>query len=564
MLLELRVKNFALIEKLEINFKKGLNVLSGETGAGKSIIIGALEMLLGGRASREVIRSGNDKAYIEAVYDPIELKKINEILKEYGIEPDSEILLFSREIKRNGRNRSRINGQSATLSMIRKISSHLVDIHGQHEHQSLLDVKLHLDFLDDFIGSDIDTLKSEVATEYAKIRDIEKELEELQIDEGEKAREIDLLEFQINEIDDASLKSGEFEKLQKRYRKLSNIEEIFSTTGMIHNNINGDDFQNEGILNKIGSFMTELDNFKEYDDKLNNFYSQIKDIYYLLQDFGYEIREYNEELDFDKEKLKDIEKRLDIINSLKKKYGSTVNKILVYKKEMEEKRDNLKEQDQLIDKLEKKKKDLEKDYYKKAEKLSKIRKKSAKNLELRIKEELVDLAMKDVIFEVDFQKNRPQKTGIDNIEFLISPNPGEELKPLVQIASGGELSRIMLAFKTIIADIDKVDTLIFDEVDSGVGGKTAQKMAEKLAVIANKRQVVCITHLPQIASMSDQHYFIDKRTEKNNTYTTIYQLDNDGKTKELARMLGGVKMTKTTVEHAEEMLKMAENKKNNV
>ncbi|HKL75622.1 MAG TPA: DNA repair protein RecN [Halanaerobiales bacterium] len=564
MLLDLKVKNFALIEKLEINFKKGLNVLTGETGAGKSIIIGALEMLLGGRASREVIRNGKDKAYIEAVYEPEKLDLINNKLEEYGIEPDEDILLLSREIKRTGRNRSRINGQLATLSMVSNVSSYLVDIHGQHEHQSLLDVKLHLDFLDDFIGEKIISLKEKVTNKYNEIKNINKKLQEMEIDEGEKARELDLLEFQINEIENANLKTGEFKKLEKEYKKLSNAEDIFATTGMIYNDINGDDFNNNGILDKIGHFMTELDSLKEYDDKLDSFHSQMENIYYTLQDLGYEIREYNENLDFDKKRLKEIEDRLDTINNLKKKYGETIEEILEYNQKMKKRRNELVSQEDLINELKEKRKNIKAEYYNKAEELSKIRKNSAKNLEEKIKDELTDLAMEDVLFKVKFEEKDLAGDGIDDIEFMISPNPGEDLKPLAKIASGGELSRIMLAFKKIIAEIDKVDTLIFDEVDSGVGGKTAQKMAEKLAVIGSKRQVICITHLPQIASMSDNHFYINKTAENGKTYTNINKLNGEEKPKELARMLGGVKMTDTTLDHAEEMIKLAEKKKKEI
>jgi len=564
MLLDLKVKNFALIEKLEINFKKGLNVLTGETGAGKSIIIGALEMLLGGRASREVIRNGKDKAYIEAVYEPEKLEIINNKLEEYGIEPEEDILLLSREIKRTGRNRSRINGQLATLSMVSNVSSYLVDIHGQHEHQSLLDVKLHLDFLDDFIGEKIISLKEKVTNKYNEIKNINKKLQEMEIDEGEKARELDLLEFQINEIENANLKTGEFKKLEKEYKKLSNAEDIFATTGMIYNDINGDDFNNNGILDKIGHFMTELDSLKEYDDKLDSFHSQMENIYYTLQDLGYEIREYNENLDFDKKRLKEIEDRLDTINNLKKKYGETIEEILEYNQKMKKRRNELVSQEDLINELKEKRKNIKAEYYNKAEELSKIRKNSAKNLEEKIKDELTDLAMEDVLFKVKFEEKDLAGDGIDDIEFMISPNPGEDLKPLAKIASGGELSRIMLAFKKIIAEIDKVDTLIFDEVDSGVGGKTAQKMAEKLAVIGSKRQVICITHLPQIASMSDNHFYINKTAENGKTYTNINKLNGEEKPKELARMLGGVKMTDTTLDHAEEMIKLAEKKKKEI
>ena len=561
MLIDLRVKNFALIEELEISFKEGLNVLTGETGAGKSIIIGALEMLLGGRASRDVIRKGKEKAYIEAVYEPENLAELNDILKEKGIEPDPDILLLSREIKESGRNRSRINGQLATLSMVREISRFLVDIHGQHEHQSLLDEKRHIQLLDDYIGENIIDLKKDVAEKYNKIRDLKDKMAELEIDEGEKARELDMLEFQIEEIEEANLKAGEADKLHNQYNKLTNAEEIYSTTGMIHNKINGEDYNTVGILDQIGEFMKKLELIKEYDQPLEGFHDHIKDIYYQLQDLDFQLRDYHEKIEFDDQELAKIEDRLDLINSLQKKYGKTIEDILEYKEQLVDKRDNLLEQDKLMEKLKSKLKSARDKYYQKAESLTEKRKEYSAKLENQLSTELKELAMEDVIFKVDFSKKEPAKNGIDSIQFLISPNKGEDLKPLVKIASGGELSRIMLAFKTIIADIDKVDTLIFDEVDSGVGGKTAQKMAEKLAAISYKRQVICITHLPQIASMSDNHFFITKNSEDSHTFTSIYSLDEKGKKEELARMLGGVKLTDTTLQHAEEMLEMAEQKK---
>ncbi|MFW5786731.1 MAG: DNA repair protein RecN [Halanaerobiales bacterium] len=561
MLVDLRVKNFALIDNLEISFDNGLNVLTGETGAGKSIIIGALEMLLGARASREVVRKNREKAYIEAAFEPDYLEKINNILEDSGIEPDPDILLLSREIKLNGRNRSRINGQLATLGMIRKISHYLVDIHGQHEHQSLLNQSSHLDFLDQFIGKNIVEMKKEIASIYKRIKDIDEKLNELTVDEGEKARQLDLLEFQINEINEADLKIGEEKKLQKKYQRLANMEEIFSTVGIIYNNIDGEDFNASGVLDQIGEFMKKLEEIKDYDDVLAEYYQEISDIYYKLQDLSFQLRDYHGKLEYDQKEMERFEERLDLINKLQKKYGDSIKEILKYRDEMVEKKEKLLSQEKNIKKLKSKKKKLKNKFYKKAKNLSKVRKKYSNKLEDRISQELKDLAMEDVVFSVNFAEKNPSKSGVDRIEFLISPNPGEELKPLAKIASGGELSRIMLALKTIIADTDRVDTLIFDEVDSGVGGKTAQKMAEKLACIGSKRQVICITHLPQIASMSDNHFFITKKTENKRTYTQIYELDEKGKKEELARMLGGVKLTDTTLKHAREMLKMAENKK---
>ncbi len=561
MLVDLKVKNFILFDDLEINFKNGLNVLTGETGAGKSIIIGALDMLLGSRASTDVIRDEDRITYIEAVYEPEQLEKINQILKEAGIEPDKEILLLSREIKTEGRNRSRINGQMATLSMIRKISRYLVDIHGQHEHQSLLNSGEHLNLLDEFIGEKVKNKLMILKEKYEKIKDIKNKLSGLDIDEAELARELDMLNFQIKEIEEAGLKTGELDKLKKEYKILSNMEEIHSVSGMIASELNGEDFNRENIIDRIGQLMKELKDIKSYDSQLNDFFKHLKDTFYQLQDLSFEFQNYHQELEYNEERLEEIKDRLDLIQTLQKKYGDSITEILEYKDNLIDKRKELESREEIKEELIGKKEKLKKEYNELAIQLSNIRQEHAKKLEELIKEELKDLALKETIFKVDFKEKEPGPRGLDKVEFLISTNPGEELKPLTKIVSGGELSRIMLALKTIIADIDKVDTLIFDEVDSGVGGKTAQMMAEKLALIGRKRQVICITHLPQIASMADTHYFINKKTKNNRTYTMIRELNYEQQKEELARMLGGVKTTETTYQHAEEMLKMAESKK---
>lgn len=561
MLVDFRVKNFAIIDELEINFKEGLNVLTGETGAGKSIIIDALDILLGARASTDLIRKGKDSAYIEAVFEPERIDEINNYLEDVGIEADPSLLLLTREINSRGRNRNRINGQLATAGMIKDISKYLVDIHGQHEHQSLLDSGLHLDLLDEFIGKDWKELKEKVRQKYQEILDIKNRLSKIQIDEAEKARQIDMLQFQIDEIEKAQLKEGEIEQLKQDYKVLYNMEEIYSTTGLIYNDINGDDFDNSGSLAKLGFYMKEMETIKGFDQKLEDIYEEIKDLYYKLENISFELRDYYENLEFDQEKLDKIEDRIDLINGLQRKYGETVEDILKYKEDMNKKLLDLKEQDKLIAEMEDRLNELNQEYYQLARQLSSARKKKAKELERNIIRELKELAIKDADFKIKFSEGEPRDDGIDRVEFLISTNLGEELKPLARIASGGELSRIMLALKTIIAHIDQVDTLIFDEVDSGVGGKTAQLMAEKLALISKQRQVLCITHLPQIASMADQHFFINKKTDSHHTYTDIYPLDNEGKKKELARMLGGVELTETTLKHAEEMLALAESKK---
>ncbi|AZO95640.1 DNA repair protein RecN [Halocella sp. SP3-1] len=561
MLVDFRVKNYALIDELEIQFRDGLNVLTGETGAGKSIIIGALEILLGARASSDLIRTGQETAYIEAVFEPRKLKEINSYLMEVGIEPEEKMILLSREIRENGRNRNRINGQLATAGMIKEISRYLVDIHGQHEHQLILDSTSQLDLLDEFIVDKESKLKDRVAEKFARIKELRNKLLEIEIDETEKARQIDLLEFQISEIENAGLKEDEIEGLEKEYKILTNMEDIYTSVGSIYNAINGEDYNKQSTLEEIGFFMKEMENIKDYDSNLEEFYDIIKDIYYQLEELGFQLHNYYDSLEYDDNRLKIVENRISQITALQRKYGKTVSEILAYKDEIKQSLSDLKSQDLLIKKLTKELHEMEENYYETARKLSKIRQAKAVKLEEMISQELKDLAMKDTILKIKFKEKKLADNGIDRVEFMISTNRGEELKPLAKIASGGELSRIMLALKTIIAHIDQVDTLIFDEVDSGVGGKTAQMMAEKLALISQKRQVICITHLPQIASMADNHFFISKKTDANHTYTDIYSLDQMGQKKELARMLGGVTLTDTTMKHAEEMLALADDKK---
>jgi DNA repair protein RecN (Recombination protein N) len=445
--------------------------------------------------------------------------------------------------------------------MIKKISRYLVDIHGQHEHQSLLNTGEHGEILDNFIGKEINKLKETVANIYYKIEDIKKQLNEIEIDEGEKARQLDMLEFQIKEIEDANLKSGEMKDLKQQFKKLSHMEDIFSITGTIYNELNGDDFENNNLIDRFGIIIKKMKTIKEYDTEIEDFYQQFKNIFYQLEDLSFQFQNYIENVEFDQNKLDKIQQRLDLIQNLQRKYGKTITEILEYQKQMINKKNKLKSQEDLKANLRKKLKTIKQKYYQKAKKLSKIRKKYSRVLEKQIKKQFKDLAMKDSILKVDFKEKKPGKNGIEKIEFLIKTNPGEDLKPLHKIASGGELSRIMLALKTIISDIDKVDTLIFDEVDSGVGGKTAQKMAEKLAKISLKRQIICITHLPQIASMADTHFLISKESKAEKTFSKIYKLNPKKQKQELARMLGGVKTTKTTLKHAQEMLKLAKDKK---
>lgn len=557
MLSDLQVKNFALINKVNINFKQGLNILSGETGAGKSIIIGALDLLLGARANTDVIRSGKQSAYISAFFQPTEISIINKILTKAGIEKEENGVLIAREIRENGRNRTLINGQLATLKIVKKISRYLIDIHGQHEHQLLLDQSSHLIILDAFIGNEIKTLKSEIASLYQKLAKIRNELSEIEIDDSERVRELDIINFQIDEIEEAALVKGEYQKLKEEYNSLSHGEEIYNTAVELLSVLSGDDYSEKGIIDKLAVLKKKFSTVEEYNQNLKDLNQKFADIYYILEDFIFDLRDFETNFDYDEERIAIISDRLDLINTLLRKYGENVETILSYLDELYKKRDKLENAEAKIADLNNKKEKLETKILTKAKKLSKIRKEHAQDLEKKLKSELKDLAMEDVRFRVDFKEKEISPTGIDQIEFLISPNRGEELKSLAKIASGGELSRIMLSLKTITAALDQVDTLVFDEVDSGVGGKTAAKMAAKLTQISRSRQIICITHLPQLASAANHHFLIKKENNENRTFTKIRALTEKERINEIARMIGGTTITNKTIAHAEEMLELA-------
>jgi DNA repair protein RecN (Recombination protein N) len=557
MLSDLQVKNFALINKVNINFKKGLNILSGETGAGKSIIIGALDLLLGARANTDVIRSGKKAAYISAFFQPDELKIINAILNEAGIEQEENGILIAREIRENGRNRTLINGQLSTLKIVKKISRYLIDIHGQHEHQLLLDQSSHLMILDAFIGQEIKPLKAEIKNFYQELTLIRKELSEIEIDDSQRARELDIINFQIDEIEEAALKEGEYEELKEEYETLSHGEEIYKVVAELMNTISGDDYNDKGIMDRLAILKNKFLEIEDYNTDLKKLNKKFTDIYFSLEEFIFDLGDFESSFDYDEEQIAIISDRLDLINTLLKKYGENIEDVLSYLEELYQKRDKLENIDEKIASLNKKNEKLKNKLLQKSEQLSRFRKKHAKTLEVNLKEELKDLAMEDVRFKVDFDKKNIADDGTDRIEFLISPNRGEDLKSLSKIASGGELSRIMLSLKTITAAIDQVDTLIFDEVDSGVGGKTAAKMAAKLTQIAADRQIVCITHLPQLASAANHHFLIQKVKGENRTFTKIHALDKRERVEEIARMIGGTKITDKTLAHAEEMVMLA-------
>lgn len=563
MLTELNIKNFALIDELNIEFQAGFNVLTGKTGAGKSIILDALDILMGARAYKEIIRTDKNTAYIEALFHPQKMEEIEDLLAKNGIKKEEEGLIISREINQDGRNKGRINGHLVTVSLIQKIAPLLIDIHGQHEQQSLLNEKTHLFILDQYIKKDIINLKNKVKRYFNEIKKIQKKLTNLNIDEQDRARKIDLYKFQIDEIEKAELEIDEDKKMLKKYKKISNLQDIYELCGQIEDLINPDEYNKKGMIDNIGLYLKKINQYSEYDDKLADYQKSLQNIYYELEELSLSIDNYISGLDFDHKVLEKIEDRLDLINKLKRKYGDSIQDILDYKEELKDKLDKLNNQAEIRKNLKKELKELQENYDEVAFRLSKIRKKEADNFTGDIEKELKDLAMEKASLKLQFSQSRRAVNGIDDLKYMISTNPGEGFKPLSKIISGGELSRVMLAFKNIMADIDRVETLIFDEVDKGIGGKTAQKMAEKLYRIAKKRQVICVSHLPQVASMGDHHYYIDKSLGENDkTVTKIQKLKKDGVVEELARMLGGVKLTETTKKHAREMLKMAKEKQN--
>ncbi|PTX17049.1 DNA replication and repair protein RecN [Halanaerobium congolense] len=557
MLSDLQVKNFALINKVNINFKKGLNILSGETGAGKSIIIGALDLLLGARANTDVIRSGKEAAYISAFFQPEELTIINKILTEAGIEKEDSGILIAREIRENGRNRTLINGQLATLKIVKKISRYLIDIHGQHEHQLLLDPGSHLMILDAFIGQEIQPLKNNIKSLYQELNKVQKELAEIEIDDSQRARELDIINFQIDEIEEASLMKGEYEDLKEEYKSLSHAEEIYRVVAELISALSGDDYSEKGIMDRLAVLKNKFVEIEDYNQRLKKLNKKFADIYYSLEEFVFDLGDFESAFNYDEQRIAIISDRLDLINTLLRKYGEDIETVLSYLEELYQKRDKLENIEEKISSLTKKNNKFKKEILKKSGELSQLRKEYAKKLEVKLKAELKDLAMEDVRFKVDFKQKEITADGTDQIEFLISPNRGEDLKSLTKIASGGELSRIMLSLKTITAALDQVDTLIFDEVDSGVGGNTAAKMAAKLSQIAAERQIICITHLPQLASAANHHFLIKKERGENRTFTKIYALDKDERVAEIARMIGGATITDKTLAHAEEMVLLA-------
>ncbi|WP_342551785.1 DNA repair protein RecN [Paenibacillus sp. FSL R7-0652] len=571
MLVTLSIRNLAVVEEVDVVFHPGFHVLSGETGAGKSIIIDALGLIAGGRSSADLIRYGCDKAEMEALFEMEPSHPVWSTLEQLGIhcEPE-EHLVIRRELNIQGKSTSRINGQLVNLTMLREVGEKLINIHGQHEHQSLLRAESHLGLLDTYGSEFIGPVKARYQERYSKFIAAEKELRALQESSQRAYQLLDMYRFQLEEIAAASLARGEDELLGEERVKLSHSEKMMDSVAGAYELLNG-----QRGLEAVSIALSRIEDISGYDSKgLQPIVEQLQSAFYQLEDAAFQLRDYRERIEFNPGRLEEVEQRLNLISGLKRKYGDSVEHILNYYEQISHETDQLENKDERLEKLRSERDKLLLLVMESAEELSRVRKQCAEELAAQVESELKDLQMERTSLRVQIvpaedpkgiewngRRIRFSRQGADNAEFLISPNPGEPLRPLGKIASGGELSRIMLAMKSIFARHDRIPVLIFDEVDTGVSGRAAQSIAEKLHRLSSTCQVFSITHLPQVACMADHQYLIEKHVYDGRTMTQVESLSEQGRVKELARMLGGVEITEKTLHHAQEMLNLAEAKK---
>ena len=559
MLVSLHVKNLALIQETEVFFGPHLNILTGETGAGKSIIIGSVGLALGGRGDRDLIRTGADYALIELVFQLEKEGQIEKVKKlDIPIEEDGLVILQRRIMPQ--RSISKVNGETVNARLLKELSGVLIDIHGQHDSQQLLQTKKHLEILDDFAGEEFSRIKREIKEKYQFYRKIQEKLAETDLDEREKERQLSLARFEVEEIENASLKAGEDEELEKQYQKMSNSRKIAENLGNVHI-LTG--YDQEGSAGEaVGRALRELNSVSAYDSVLDEMAVMLTDIDGLLNDFNRSVSDYLSDLEFDQNDFLQVEERLNTINRLKDKYGSTIEEILLYKENREEELQRLIDADAYRDKLNAQLRDARGALELVCTRATEIRKKAGKKLAKLFIEALQDLNFNQVDFAVEVErKDSIGPDGWDEVSFMISTNPGEPRRPLANVASGGELSRIMLALKTITAGQEDKDTFIFDEIDTGISGKTAWKVSRKLAVLGKSRQLICITHLPQIAAMADNHFIIEKKSMEDSTSTAIMEIGGTDILNELARMLGSDTITENSLANARELKEMAANTK---
>ena len=553
MLRSLHVKNLALIDEIEVEFGEGLNILTGETGAGKSIILGSVNLALGGRYTRDIIRDGADYGFVELTFeirDPGQIER----LKALDVFPEEGMVVLSRRLM-EGRSVSRINGETVTMGLLREVSAVLIDIHGQHEHQSLLYKKNHLEILDAFAREEGAGCRQAVQEAYRDYRACEKELEEVSMDESQRAKEMAFLEFEVEEIEKAALQEGEDEELESAYRRMANGRKIAGSALEAYRYTSEDpDSASENLSRAIRA----LSEAAECDEGARQLQEQLVEVDSLLNDFNRELSDYSKSCEYSEEELYETENRLNEINRLKVKYGGTVGEILAYQEQQAGKLEKLQDYEAYLAGLEKKAREAEALLVEACRSLSQVRKSQAAILEEAVQKGLEELNFADVRFEIHFEELKSYTgNGTDDVEFMISLNPGQPLRPLKDVASGGELSRIMLAIRTVMARRDDIETLIFDEIDVGISGRTAQKVSEKMALIGKAHQVICITHLAQIAAMADAHYVIEKTVEEMETRTRIRRLTEEDSVRELARILGGARITDAVLTNAREMKELA-------
>jgi len=561
MLRLLRVENFALIQQIQIEFSNGLNILTGETGAGKSILIDAVQAVLGSRTSTDMIRTGADAAYIEAVFETKD--QLGMLFADWQWEPEEDgVLVVSRRITQQGKSYCMVNGRSVTQSMLRQIGDLLLDIHGQHDHQSLLRPEQHSELLDLFGGQELLKERALVGEDYKNWRELTKQLNDRLGGERERAQRLDIIQFQYQEIEAAKLKPNEDSILQEEWRVLAHAEKLKAAAVSAYEALYGGDRSRGAALDNLETLVGRLREIVKVDKSMESTLAMAESNLYQLQEIGREIVAYKEHIEADPQRLQAVHTRLDLIERLQKKYASTVEEVLAYQCKLGIELENMGSNEHLVAELQKKVSETHATLAASMDRLTVLRKNAVVCMAEELKAELADLGMKQADFNVVIEAVSPGTRGQDRVEFMFSANPGESPKPLAKIISGGEMSRVMLALKTVLANVDQIETVIFDEIDAGIGGQAAQSVAEKLAQIAVVRQVLCITHLPQIACMADRHFVIRKQVEGERTYTEVTPLTKEGQQEELARMMGGSRLTDTISKHALEMLNMAQKQKN--
>ncbi len=557
MLSNLHVKNIALIHEIDISFEKGLNVITGETGAGKSLLLGSVNLALGGKFSQEMLREGADNALVELVFT-VDDERTAKKLTQMGYPPEDGCMIISRKLS-GGRTISRVNGETCTASQLKEISEQLINIHGQRENQTLLKKEKQLEVLDLYGKNGLETKLKETENAYNNYIKAKKRFAEYSMDEEKRLRELSMLEYEVNEIEEAHLKEGEEEELEKRYRIMKNSRNIVEALTKVHE-FTGYDL---GAGDMVGRAIQEIGTVSEYDTTLKEIADSLADVDAILGDINRAAASYLGDYTFSEQEFIDMEERLDKIRSLQSKYGSTVSKIESYREQALSRIEFLTNYEEERVKAEKELEDSTNMLEEKCEELSKARKKEAKNFSEAVKKQMEELNFAQAVIDIEFTRaSSYRKNGFDDIEIMISTNPGEPVRPLAKVASGGELSRIMLAIRNILADEENTGTLIFDEIDSGISGRTAQKVSEKMASIASGHQILCVSHLAQIAAMADKHFLIEKSVSDNKTQTVVRPLDKNEEIEELARILGGSKITDAVYSNAVEMKQLASDYKN--